>query len=69
MTAIQIGDKNETTWHASPGNYEVTARMMERRGFPELALEWWGKAANARRDRETRAVEKSRLAGCSSLPA
>jgi hypothetical protein len=47
MTAIQTGDKDERTWQATPGNYEGTARLMEQRGFPDLAREWWSKAVAA----------------------
>jgi len=72
MNAIRTRDMDERTWQASPGNYETIARQLGRRGFPELALEWWEKAADARR-RETRTelrtLGKRRQAGSSSLPA
>jgi hypothetical protein len=67
MTAIQTRGKKETTWQASPSDYEATARLMERNGFPELAREWWWKAAEARRwQQEMSRVGKPWQAGCPS---
>jgi hypothetical protein len=30
MTGIETGDRRERIWQASPGNYEASARLMER---------------------------------------
>lgn len=71
MTAIRTGHRNQKTWQASPSDYEATARLMERHGFPELARESWDKAVQARRRQGNgvRTVGERSPVGCSSLPA
>jgi hypothetical protein len=68
MTAIQTGEQDERTWQASPGNYEATARLMERHGFPDLAREWWEKAAGARR-REAMQEPRAAVRGVAIRPS
>ena len=64
------GDQKERIWQGLPSDYEATARLMERHGFPELAREWWWMASEARqREREIRPLGKRWPVGCSSFPA